>query len=274
MAGRKLIKNIIVLLLTMALSACADLGISSPKNEKKPAKKSSKTKLVQVDSRKKKTSKTSKSKKAPQPAKQSTKSCAGQQFNKYKKRALKSINRGWAATQTDKYGIGFKDAAEHGRWQAMHRYVFKHVAAACDSVQGCRTKGKNKKCKRLQKNFNKWQQTAKLFAKKVKQVEVTHLPALCTLKPTLADPSRCYQERAEHIGKACGSSPCKDLSSCWRDLASTDEGMRQAESSCGYHFSDINDCYAYRAITQRRKQLFEQCSAMDQKLKVKLQPVL
>ena len=204
-------------------------------------------------------------------------SCKDEPYGKYEEQARSSIKKGLAATKAEKFGVGFRDVAEHNKWSKTHGEIFKSVNEACSALSNCakkHKKNKDKECVAQAKTFASWQGIAKSFAKKAKSVETTQPPKICSMKPTLSDPADCFHGLAKNIDKVCDSDECKLTSDCWRGVGFLDGAIIQAEQSCGFVHQKLKNCRGYTEATQRRKNKFAQCAEMQESLNITIFPVL
>ena len=204
-------------------------------------------------------------------------SCKDEPYGKYEKQARESIAKGLENTKAEKFGVGFRNVAEHNKWSKVHNALFKSVNDACGALSDCAKKHKKDKdteCVAQAKTFATWQSLAKDFASKAKSVETTEPPIICSLEPNLADPAKCFHGRAESIAKVCDSDECKETGDCWRSVGFLDAAIIQAEQSCGFVHQKLKDCRGYTEATKRRKDKFAQCKEMQDTLNISIFPVL
>lgn len=204
-------------------------------------------------------------------------SCKKEPYAKYEKQSRVSIKKGWAATKAGRFGVGFRDAAEYKKWSRTHNTIFKRVSSACSNLSNCTNKygkQKTKKCAKLATVFRDWQRAVKIFSDKVKSVRATQPPKLCSIPPAGDDPSRCFDELADKIDRACKTEDCKDTSACWRGIAFLDEAIRQATSSCGFVHQKLSNCRSYTQVIARRVTDFKECVGLSKSIKLDLPPVL
>ena len=204
-------------------------------------------------------------------------SCKDEPFGKYEKQARESIAKGLANTKAEKFGVGFRNVAEHNKWSKVHNSLFKSVNNACGALSDCAKKHKKDKdteCVAQAKTFATWQNLAKDFASKAKSVETTEPPIICSLEPNLADPAKCFHGRADSIAKVCNSDECKVTGDCWRSVGFLDGAIIQAEQACGFVHQKLKNCRGYTEATKRRKDKFAQCKEMQDSLDITIFPVL
>lgn len=204
-------------------------------------------------------------------------SCKDEPYGKYEKQARESIAKGLENTKAEKFGVGFRNVAEHNKWSKVHNTLFKSVNNACGALSDCAKKHKKDKdteCVAQAKTFATWQNLAKDFATKAKSVETTEPPIICSLDANLADPAKCFHGRAESIAKVCDSDECKATGDCWRSVGFLDAAIIQAEQSCGFVHQKLKDCRGYTEATTRRKNKFAQCKEMQDTLNITIFPVL
>jgi len=135
-------------------------------------------------------------------------------------------------------------------------------------------KNKKKKCATPAEKYRDWEVLAKVFAKKVKQVEFSQVDKLCSLKPSLEDPSRCFEQVSDNVNKICKSDECQELSQCWKNIYYMDGAMRQAESSCKFARQKLSKCRGYSTQIARRKAQLARCGEMQQKINIPVMPAL
>lgn len=204
-------------------------------------------------------------------------SCKDEPYGKYEKQARESIAKGLENTKAEKFGVGFRNVAEHNKWSKVHNALFKSVNDACAALSDCakkHQKDKDTECVAQAKTFATWQSLAKDFASKAKSVETTEPPIICSLEPNLADPAKCFHGRGESISKVCNSGACKETSDCWRGVGFLDAAIIQSKQSCGFVHQDLKNCRGYTEATKRRKDKFEQCKDMEGGLDITIFPVL
>lgn len=204
-------------------------------------------------------------------------SCKDEPYGKYEKQARESMAKGLENTKAQKFGVGFRNVAEHNKWSKVHNALFKSVNEACGALSDCAKKHKKDKdteCVAQAKTFATWQNLAKDFATKAKSVETTEPPIICSLEANLADPAKCFHGRAESIAKVCDSDECKEAGDCWRSVGFLDAAIIQAEQSCGFVHQKLKDCRGYTEATTRRKNKFSQCKELQDRLDITIFPVL
>lgn len=203
--------------------------------------------------------------------------CKKEPYTKYENAARASIKKGWQATKEEKFGVGFRNSAEYKKWGKTHNDLFKTVSATCENLSACAKKhGKNKmkKCAAEAKRFNAWQISAEKFTKKVKSVEYTQPPVLCSIQPSSKDPSECYSLLADRINDSCVSGECLEVATCFQGLGFLDDAINQAESACKFVHQKLSKCRGYVEATGRRQSEFDQCAQLYKNLEVEIIPVL
>lgn len=204
-------------------------------------------------------------------------SCKNEPYSKYEKASRDSIAKGLSATTAKVYGVGFRDRNEYKRWSKTHGQLFTAVNQACSELSKCASKhpkDKTKQCAKQADHFAQWQQLAKEFTEKAKQVETTEPPEICSFTPSLDDAASCFHRLADNVDKACTSSECKETSACWRGVGFLDYAISQATSACGYAHQKLSECRGYTTASKRRKDKFARCVEMQKSLKVRIIPVL
>lgn len=203
--------------------------------------------------------------------------CKKEPYVKYEQQARNSISMGWEATKAQRFGVGFRNADEYKKWSNTHNDVFTKVTELCEALSICTKQNKadkNTKCVEQAKQFAQWQKLSERFATKVKSVETTQPPMLCSLKPKDTDPSECFNLLADQIGQTCQTETCKDASICFRGVYFLDDAINQAELACGFVGQKLSNCRGYIEATGRRKAEFEQCLGLYEQLEVEILPVL
>jgi hypothetical protein len=203
--------------------------------------------------------------------------CAQQPYVRYQNQADKYIKQGWDATQAKRFGVGFRDEAEYKKWKDTKSEVFAKVSALCVALSDCNKRNKTdmeKKCGVEKQRFAQWQDLAKRFVNVVKTVVSTQPPMLCSLTPSVDDPSQCYQLLADRIENTCHTDQCKATSICFRGVYFLDEAINQAKLACSYVGQKLSDCRGYVEETGRRKGKFEQCLARYKQLPQEILPVI
>lgn len=202
--------------------------------------------------------------------------CVKQPYAKYKKQVKKGIADAWADTQAGKYGVGFRNKKEYNQWNKTQQNFFLHMFDTCRTVALCESKnkktGKKTSCKVEKAIFTAWQDSAKLFADKVKVLKNQQPPALCGLQPKNTDVSLCFSKRADQIDNACSGEICQELSQCWRSVAMKDDVIRQAESSCRFSGQKLSECRGYIGAIKRRKDRFTDCNNAQNDINLTLEP--
>ena len=204
-------------------------------------------------------------------------SCKQQPYVNYEKQAREHIQRGWAATQAQRFGIGFRDSAEYEKWRDTHSQLFTKVSEICEKVSECvkqNPSDKENKCASQMKRFEQWQVSAKRFAEEVKVVERSQPPMLCSLVPSVDDPSQCYTLVADQIDKTCQTPACADAAGCFRGVYFLNDAINQAKLACGFVGQKLSTCRGYIEATARRKAEVEQCVDMYNQLPVEILPVI
>jgi hypothetical protein len=205
--------------------------------------------------------------------------CKNEPYVKQEEQARQSIKKGKEATVAEVYGVGFRNAAEHKKWSNMHNQLFAGVSQACAELSKCaklykEKKQKTKNCASQAKMYDEWKQTVKDFTDKIKTVETTQPPKLCSSPPSLDDQPDCFEKLAARVEKACDSDACKEVSQCWRSIKFLDLAINQAESACKFARQKLSECRGYSTATARRKAKFSQCSDLQQQSGIKIVPVL
>ena len=203
--------------------------------------------------------------------------CKNEPYSKYEKQARASMEKGLAALQEGKFGVGFRSVAEHKTWSDTHNKLFKGVNKACDALSQCakqHPKDKTKKCATQANQFKQWQDTAERFAKNAKQSEIVQPPKICSYEPNLKDAASCFHSLGDNIDKVCNTPACKETSDCWRGIGFLDYAINQASSACGFVRKPLSECRGYVTATQRRENKFKRCNAMQEQLKITVLPVL
>lgn len=204
-------------------------------------------------------------------------SCKNEPYLKYENSARASIKKGWEATKEEKYGVGFRNAAEYEQWSNTHNTIFKRVSAACETLSTCASKhGKasKEKCAMEAESFRDWQGLASTFSKRVAEVEHAQVDKLCSLTPSLDDPSRCFDQLAENVNSVCKTDECKDLSQCWKNIYFMDAAIRQAESSCQFARKELSKCRGYTEQIGRRKEQLQRCGDLQRRINIDVLPAL
>ena len=203
--------------------------------------------------------------------------CKNEPFSKYEKQARASMEKGLAALQEGKYGVGFRTVAEHKVWSNTHNKLFKSVNNACDALSQCakkHPKDKTKKCAQQATQFKRWQDTAERFAKKAKLSETVQPPKICSFEPNLKDAANCFHGLGDNIDKTCNTPECKETSDCWRGIGFLDYAINQASSACNFVHTPLAECQGYVSATKRRENKFKRCGAMQEQLNITVLPVL
>ena len=203
--------------------------------------------------------------------------CKNEPFSKYEKQARASMAKGLAALQEGKYGVGFRNVAEHKIWSNTHNKLFKSVNNACDALSQCakqHPKDKTKKCANQASQFKQWQDTAKRFAENAKQSETVQPPKICSFEPNLKDAASCFHGLGDNIDKVCNTPECKEASDCWRGIGFLDYAINQASSACNFVRTPLAECRGYVTATKRRENKFKRCNAMQEQLNITVLPVL
>lgn len=205
--------------------------------------------------------------------------CKKEPYADQEVKARASIAKGKQATEEGKFGVGFRNAAEFTKWSNMHNQVFTAVSQACADLSNCAKQYKTEKEKSdncsVQANlYKEWKNVAAEFTDKVKSVESTQPPYLCSTPPAVDDLPRCYEQLAENIDKACQSDACAEASACWRSVSFLDLALNQAESACKFAHIKLDECRGYTEASGRRKAKFSQCSDLQTQSGVKVVPVL
>ncbi len=204
-------------------------------------------------------------------------SCGKESFVSEEKAARDGIAKGWKDTQAGRFGYGFRDATEHKKWMDAQKALYAAVAESCQSLTTCTEKaGKQAKqqCADEARLFSAWQKASQQFVAKVKTMESTMAPNLCSITPNANDLSDCFTGLAARIDDSCKDESCKDLSKCWRGVAYLDEAIRQAESSCGFVHTELSQCRSYIEATGRREAKFKQCQSESNSVNLQVIPVL
>lgn len=203
--------------------------------------------------------------------------CKNEPFSKYEKQARASMAKGLAALQEGKYGVGFRNVAEHKEWSTTHNKLFKSVNSACNALSQCAKKNpkdKSKKCAQQATQFKQWQDTAERFAKNAKLSETVQPPKICSFEPNLKDAASCFHGLGDNIDKTCNTPECKEASDCWRGIGFLDYAINQASSACGFVHTPLAECQGYITATKRRENKFKRCKAMQEGLNITVLPVL
>jgi len=203
-------------------------------------------------------------------------SCKNEPYIGYEQQARQSIQKGLAATQAQKFGVGFRDMAEHQKWSETHNTLFNKTTSACEALSKCTNANKSNlsKCATQAQTFQNWQAITKNFATKAKMAETTQPPKICSLKPNLTDAPRCFHQLADKIVSNCNTEECKELSHCWNGVGYLDGVIIQATQSCGFVHQDLNQCRSYQEATTRRKNKFAQCEDLQNQFGITSYPVL
>ena len=203
--------------------------------------------------------------------------CKRQPYVQYEKQAREHIQHGWEATQAQRFGVGFRDADEYEKWRATHTALFSKVAETCAQLSQCTKQNPEKKdqqCAALAARFDQWQNLAKRFLDKVKIVESSQPPVLCSLTPSEQDPSQCFNSWADQIRQSCQTQACEDVGNCFRAVYFLDEAINQATLACKFVGQELSNCRGYIEETQRRKAKLDQCLGQYSQLPVEILPVL
>ena len=203
--------------------------------------------------------------------------CKNEPFSKYEKQARASMEKGLAALQEGKYGVGFRNIAEHKIWSNTHNKLFKSVNGACDALSQCakqHPKDKTKKCAQQATQFKQWQDTAERFAKNAKLSETVQPPKVCSFEPNLKDAASCFHGLGDNIDNICNTPECKEVSDCWRGIGFLDYAINQASSACSFARTPLAECQGYVTATKRRENKFKRCGAMQEQLNITVLPVL
>jgi hypothetical protein len=204
-------------------------------------------------------------------------SCKQQSYIKYEKQAREHIQHGWEATKAQRFGVGFRDVAEYEKWKDTHTKLFTKVSNVCEQLSSCIKQNpadKEQKCASEAKRLEQWQGLAKRFVDKVKIVEGSQPPMLCSLTPSVDDPSQCYALLADQIEQTCQSPSCADTAGCFRGVYFLDDAINQAKLACGFVGQELSQCRGYTEATARRKAEVEQCLDMYNQMSVEILPVL
>jgi len=206
-----------------------------------------------------------------------TEACKKQPYIQYKSQAGEYIKKGWEANQAERFGVGFRDAGEYKKWKETGDQLFTKVDELCAAKSECAKQNKTdteKKCVSDAERFGQWQDLAKRFVDKVKSVESTQPPMLCSLTPSVDDPSQCYNLLADQIEKTCQTEQCKETSICFRGVYFLDDAINQAKLACSYVGQKLSECRSYVEETGRRKAKFDQCMGKYQQLPLEILPVI
>jgi len=204
-------------------------------------------------------------------------SCKKEPYIKYEKASKASIKAGWQATKAEKYGVGFRHAAEYKKWSSTHNTLFKRVSLACETLSKCAKsakKGKKKKCASQAATFQDLQALAKTFSDNVNEVKMSQVVKLCSMKPSLDDEARCFDALATNIRTMCKTDECGELAQCWQNIYFMDAALRQAESSCSFARQKLTQCRGYSEQIGRRKQQLKRCASMHEAVNLKTLPIL
>ena len=204
-------------------------------------------------------------------------SCKKEPYIKYEKSSRASIKAGWAATKAEKYGVGFRNAAEYKKWSSTHNGLFKRVTLACESLSKCakaNPKSKKKTCAKRATAFSDMQDLAKKFSQNVAEVKTSQVVKLCAMKPSMDDEARCFDELANNIRDKCNSDECGELAQCWQNIYFMDAALRQAESSCHFAREKLSQCRGYSEQISRRKEQLKRCASMHEAVNIRVLPVL
>lgn len=203
--------------------------------------------------------------------------CKQQDFVEYEKQSQAHIRHGWEATQAQRFGVGFRNEGEYQKWQEMHSKLFAKVSDACNQLTNCtkqKSSAKENNCISEAKQFEQWQALAKRFVGKVKIVEHSQPPMLCSFTPVADDPSQCYALVADKIEQTCQTQQCTEAANCFRGVSFLDDAINQAKLACGFAGSDLAQCRGYVEATARRKTEFEQCLDLYVHLPMEILPVI
>ena len=205
--------------------------------------------------------------------------CQKEDYVKQEQQARASIKKGKEAMEAGRYGVGFKNAEEYKKWSGMHNTVFSGASQACAKLSECakqhaKDKDKDKQCAEQAQTYADWKHTAKLFTVKVKSVESTQPPQLCSSPLAMDDPPYCYEQLAGKIDKVCESDDCKEASQCWRSVTILDGAINQEESACRFSRIKLSECRGYIEASRRRKDEFERCKYLQNRADVVVAPVL
>ncbi len=204
-------------------------------------------------------------------------SCKNEPFSQYEKQSRDSIAKGLSATKAGTYAVGFRNLKEHKKWSKTHGMLFTSVNQACSALSKCakqHSKDKAKQCAQQAKHFVQWQQLAEEFAKKAKQSETSQPPKICSFVANLDDAAGCFHALADNIDKVCTTGDCKETSDCWRGIGFLDYAINQAASSCRFSHQPLSECHSYITTSQRRKNKFNRCQAMQKNLHIDISPAL
>jgi hypothetical protein len=133
---------------------------------------------------------------------------------------------------------------------------------------------KDQKCASEAKRLEQWQGLAKRFVDKVKIVESSQPPMLCSLTPSADEPSQCYALLADRIEQTCQSPSCATIAGCFRGVYFLDDAINQAKLACGFVGQDLSQCRGYIEETARRKAEVEQCLDKYNQMQVEILPVI
>lgn len=205
--------------------------------------------------------------------------CKKEPYADQEVQARASIAKGKQATEEAKFGVGFRNADEYTKWSNMHNHVFSEVSQACADLSNCAKQYKTEKeksegCAEQARLYSDWKDAAAEFTQKVKSVESTQPPKLCSTPPAVDDLPRCYEELADKIDKACQTDACAEASACWRSVSFLDIALNQAESACKFSHIKLDTCRGYTEASGRRKAKFSQCGDLQTSAGVKVVPVL
>ena len=204
-------------------------------------------------------------------------SCKAEPYSKYEQQARASMAKGLEATTNNKYGVGFRNIAEHKKWSDTHNKLFDSVNQACAALSQCakqHPKDKTTQCAQQAAFFKDWQDMAERFAKNAKLSETTQPPKICSFAPDLGDSADCFHSLADNIDKQCNTPACKETSDCWRGIGFLDYAINQASSACGFVQKPLAECRGYITATQRRENKFKRCGDMQQQLNITVLPPL
>jgi hypothetical protein len=204
-------------------------------------------------------------------------SCQQQPFVQYEKEAREHLQHGWEATQAQQFGVGFRDAEEYEKWKQTHNALFTTVSDTCVKLSSCvkqHPEDKDQKCISEAKRFEQWQTLASQFVDKIKVVESSQPPMLCSLTPSADDPSECYSQVAEQIEQTCQNELCIETASCFRAVGFLDDAINQAKLACGFVGQELSNCRGYTSATSRRKAEFQQCLDQYNSLPAEILPVI
>lgn len=204
-------------------------------------------------------------------------SCKKQPYVEYEKQAREHIQHGWEATQAQRFGVGFRDAAEYEKWKNAHNSLFTKVSNICVQLSDCvkqNAEDKEQKCASELQRFEQWQVLAKRFVDKVKIVESSQPPMLCSLTPSVDDPSQCYSLVADQIDQTCQAPACNEAASCFRGVYFLDDAINQAKLACSFVGQELSKCRGYIEATSRRKAEVQQCIDAYNQIQVEILPVI